>query len=484
MTQSAVLVRELSACLRRGTLMTNPYALDPYKSDGLTAYQQRPKLVVIPEDVSEVQSVLRTCYRLGVPLVPRGAGTGLSGGALPHPDAVLMSLAKLRRVTKMDANNRMLVAEPGVRNLTVSQLASPFNLFYAPDPSSQIACTLGGNVAENAGGIHCLKYGLTVNNVLGLKWLTPEGELVSAGGRYYAEPGYDLLALMHGSEGLLGVIVEVTLKLIPKPDCRQVLLAAFNSVAEAAHAVTELIKSGQVPAGLELMDRLAIKAAEEYVGAGYPLCEAILICELDGDQAVVQEKAKVADQLFQDCGAFKVQLATSPEACEKLWLGRKAAFPAVGRIAPDYYCMDGTIPRSQLAPTLAKIQTLSQSYGLKVANVFHAGDGNLHPLILYDANDNEQLLKVEQFGAEILRHCLKVKGTITGEHGVGVSKLDQMCDQFVDAELATFQAIKEVFDNKRLLNPNKAIPTLAHCVEVGGMHVHEGRMPFANLPRN
>ena len=483
MTLSQALVRELSRCLKDGILLTNPYALDPYKRDALTAYQQRPKLVAIPASVDEAQAVLRFCHRHGVPLVPRGAGTGLSGGALPHPDAVLMSLAKLRRVKQVDATNRMVVAEPGVRNLTLSQLAAPFNLFYAPDPSSQVACTVGGNVAENAGGIHCLKYGLTVHNVLGLKWLTPAGELVSVGGRHFAQQGYDLLALMHGSEGLLGVIVEVTLRLIPKPAHRQVLLAGFNTVAQAANAVAALIKSGQIPAGLELMDRLAIEAAEAYVGAGYPLCEAILICELDGTQAVVDEEAADVQAIFNENGALSVQRATSQEACDKLWLGRKAAFPALGRIAPDYYCMDGTIPRSQLASVLAKIQELSVTYGLKVANVFHAGDGNLHPLILYDANDSEQLLKAEQFGAEILHSCLQAKGTITGEHGVGVEKIDQMCAQFTVAEIETFHAIKAVFDHRRLLNPNKAIPTLAHCVELGGMHVHEGRAGFAHLPR-
>lgn len=477
------IARELTRLMPGGRVLSDAHALVPYKSDGLTAYSQLPKVVAIPSSVAEVQALLRWCHQQSVPCVPRGAGTGLSGGALPHPDAVLLSLAKLNAIKEMDAANRVLVAEPGVRNLTVSETAAPFGLYYAPDPSSQIACTVGGNVAENSGGVHCLKYGLTVNNVLGLKWLTSSGELLETGGKFLERPGYDLLAAMHGSEGLLGVVVEVTLKLLPIPEDRRVLLAAFHEITEAAEAVASLMTSGCLPAGLELMDRLAIQAAEEFTGAGYPLCEAILICELDGTQAALEEETVAAKKLFERAGAFDVRVATSPEMCQKLWAGRKAAFPAMGRIAPDYYCMDGTIPRRSLVDVLTQIAQLSKQYQLQVANVFHAGDGNLHPLILYDANDDDQLVRAELFGADILRICLEVQGTITGEHGVGIEKLDQMCQQFSAEELACFHALKSAFDPPGLLNPNKAIPTLTRCVELGGMHVHEGAMPFSHLPR-
>lgn len=473
----------LRACVPEGRVLSAEDERRPYETDGLTAYRQMPKIVVIPGNIPEVQAVLKWCHQEQVPCVPRGAGTGLSGGALPHPEGILMSLARLQSIKEVDPANRVVVAEPGVRNLAISEAAAPFDLYYAPDPSSQIACTIGGNIAENSGGIHCLKYGLTLNNVLGLKWLAPDGEMMQVGGKCLAGPGYDLLALMHGSEGMLGVIVEATLRLLPKPPGRRVLLAAFQSVADAAEAVTALITGGCLPAGLEMMDRLAIQAAEDFVHAGYPLCEAILICEIDGTEEALHEEARLAQHIFRQQGAFEVRLASAPDECEKLWQGRKAAFPAVGRIAPDYYCMDGTIPRRQLAQVLSRIERLAQHYELRVANVFHAGDGNLHPLILYDANEPEQFLKAEHLGGKILELCIEASGTITGEHGVGVEKLNQMCEQFNDAELACFHALKAAFDPLKLLNPGKAIPTLTRCAELRGMHVQGGKLPFSDLPR-
>jgi glycolate oxidase len=439
---------------------------------------------VLAETVAEVQAVLAWCARHEVPVVARGAGTGLSGGALPHPEGVLLSLARFQRILELDPANRVARVEPGVRNLQVSEAAAPYGLYYAPDPSSQIACTIGGNVAENSGGVHCLKYGLTVHNVTGLKWLSYEGELMTAGGAVLASPGYDLLALLHGSEGMLGVLVEATLRLLPRPECRQVLLAAFADVAEAAEAVSAVIARGIVPAGLEMMDRLAVKAAEQFAHAGYPLdAAAILICEVDGTEAEVAAQADAVARLFEDGGATSVRRAATEQECDRLWRGRKSAFPAVGRIAPDYYCMDGTIPRRALAQVLGEIERMASEYGLEVANVFHAGDGNLHPLILYDANDEAQLERAEQLGTEILKLCVRVGGTVTGEHGVGVEKLDPMCSQFAAPELARFHALKAAFDPAGILNPGKAVPTLARCAELGGMHVHAGQVPFPELPR-
>lgn len=477
------MILALESCAPDGEVLSSTSAVRPYETDGLTAYRQMPKAVVIPAHISEVRKVLHWCWQNEVPCVPRGAGTGLSGGALPHSEGVVLSLARFQSIREIDVANRVAVVEPGVCNLAVSQAANPFGLYYAPDPSSQIACTIGGNIAENAGGVHCLKYGLTVNNVLGLKWLTPAGEPMACGGKALASLGYDLLALLHGSEGMLGVVTEATLRLLPKPATRQVLLAAFNSVDNAADAVAGLIADGCLPAGLEMLDKLAIEAAEAFVHAGYPLCEAILICEVDGTKAAVSAEAGMVRRIFTHHGAFEVRLSSTPEECDKLWQGRKAAFPAVGRIAPDYYCMDGTIPRRELAHVLAEIRQLSENYKLPVANVFHAGDGNLHPLILYDANDVQQWTRAEQLGADILRLCLAVKGTVTGEHGVGVEKLDQMCEQFADPEIACFHALKQAFDEKKLLNPGKAIPSLARCSELKGMHVHNSQLPFPDLPR-
>jgi glycolate oxidase len=456
----------------------------PYECDGLTAYRNLPGVVCLPDSIAQAQQILRLCTQMQVPVVARGAGTGLSGGALPLRHGVLVSLAKFTRLLEIDPDNRVARVECGVRNLAISEAAAPYGLYYAPDPSSQIACTIGGNVAENSGGVHCLKYGLTVHNVLGLKLLTMDGELLELGGNTLDAPGYDLLALLNGSEGLLGVIVEVTVKLLPKPERAQVVLAAFDSVAQAGAAVTEIIGAGIIPAGLEMMDNLALRAAEDYTRAGYPVdAAALLLCELDGANEEVSELIFQVRELLLQTGAREVRTALDEAERLKFWAGRKAAFPAVGRLAPDYYCMDGTIPRRRLPAVLTRIAELSRHYDLRVANVFHAGDGNLHPLILYDANRPGELERAEAFGAKILELCLEVGGTITGEHGVGVEKLNQMCLQFTGAELTQFHEIKYAFDPKGLLNPGKAVPTLQRCAEFGAMHVHHGKLPFPELER-
>ncbi len=478
------LLAALRAILPGSSLLASEEEKRPYECDGLSAYRQLPGLVALPENIEQARQVLLACHAHGVPVVTRGAGTGLSGGALPHAEGVLLALAKLNRILEVDPVNRTATVEPGVRNLAISEAAAPYSLYYAPDPSSQIACSIGGNVAENAGGVHCLKYGLTVHNVVGLKFLTIDGELISLGGKLLDSPGYDLLALMTGSEGMLGVIVEVTVKLLPKPERAQVVLAAFDSVEKAGDAVATIIASGFIPSGLEMMDKLAIRATEEYVKAGYPLeAEAILLCELDGTAEEVSEGITQVRALLLTQGATEVRTAKDEAERLRMWAGRKAAFPAIGRLAPDYYCMDGTIPRKHLARVLARIGELSREYGLPVANVFHAGDGNLHPLILYDANQPGQLERTEQLGGKILELCIEVGGTITGEHGVGVEKINQMCVQFTNAELAQFHALKHAFDPGGLLNPGKAVPTLARCAEFGRMHVHGGQLPFPDLER-
>jgi len=455
-----------------------------YETDGLTAKRQLPGVVVLPETVDQVQAIVRLCHEFEVPLVARGAGTGLSGGAMPHAEGVLLVMAKFNRILAVDAGNLSAVVQPGVTNLGISNAVADLGLYYAPDPSSQIACTIGGNVAENAGGVHCLKYGLTVHNVLALKVVLPDGELTEIGSLGYDAAGLDLLALMHGSEGMLGIVVEVTVKLLPKPPSVAVLMAAFATVDDAAEAVADIIGAGILPAGLEMMDGLAIQAAEDYIQAGYPTdAEALLLCELDG----LPEELETLSQRVQDMLATRqlmlLREATAEEERMKLWQGRKAAFPAVGRIAPDYYCMDGTIPRRELAGVLGRIRELSAEYGLQVANVFHAGDGNLHPLILYDANNADELERAEQFGSDILRLCIERGGTITGEHGVGIEKINEMCVQFSVPELTLFHAIKAAFDEKTLLNPEKAIPTLSRCAEFGAMHVHAGGEKFEALER-
>lgn len=455
-----------------------------YECDGLSAHRIMPGCVVMPNSVEQVQSVLRYCHANDIPVVARGAGTGLSGGAMPHAQGVLLSLAKFNQIIELDPLQRTARVQPGVRNLAISEAAKPHGLYYAPDPSSQIACTIGGNVAENSGGVHCLKYGLTVHNILQLKVITIEGDMITIGNHALDSAGYDLLALFTGSEGMLGVIVEVTVKLIPKPVFSRVLLAAFDDIEKAGNAVAGVIANGIIPAGFEMMDKAGVRAVEDFVHAGYPIdAEAILLCELDGSEEEVQTGLKEVESLLKQDGAIEVRVAADEAESERFWAGRKAAFPAAGRIAPDYYCMDGTIPRKHIAEVLAGINALSEKYKLDVINVFHAGDGNLHPLILYDIAIPGELKRTEAFGSEILQLCIAMGGTITGEHGVGIEKINEMCIQFSSDELEQFHAVKAAFDAKGLLNPGKAVPTLNRCAEFGAMHVHAGQDKFPDLER-
>ncbi len=460
------LERNLRAFLPADAVLVQEEEVRPYECDGLSAYRQLPLLVVLPRTVPEVQRILRLCHQRRVPVVARGAGTGLSGGALPLGDGIVLSLARFNRILELDPVGRTARVEPGVRNLAITQAAAPHGLYYAPDPSSQIACTIGGNVAENSGGVHCLKYGLTVHNVLAVKLVTMEGELIEFGGSALDSPGYDLLALYIGSEGMLGVTVEVTVKLLAVPERAQALLAAYDDVELAGRAVGAIIAAGIIPAGLEMMDGPAIRAAEAFVHAGYPTdAAALLLCELDGTNQEVSELVMRVRELLLASGATEVR--TSRDDAERLrfWQGRKAAFPAVGRLSPDYYCMDGTIPRRALPEVLRRTAELSAEYGLAVANVFHAGDGNMHPLILFDANQPGELERTEELGGRILELCVEVGGTITGEHGVGIEKINQMCVQFSPAELAQFHAVKAAFDPQGLLNPGKGVPTPRRCSE-------------------
>jgi glycolate oxidase len=478
------LIERLGAIVAAPSLLHTPEDLHPYECDGLSAYRRLPLVVVLPDSVEQVQAILRLCHELEVPVVARGAGTGLSGGALPHNSGVLLSLARFNRILEIDAQRRIARVQPGVRNLAISEAVATQGLYYAPDPSSQIACSIGGNVAENSGGVHCLKYGLTVHNIQQLRMVGSDGELLTVGGSGLDAPGYDLLALLTGSEGMLGVIVEVTVKLLPLPQRAQVVLAAFDDVVKAGSAVGSIIAAGIIPAGLEMMDRLAIRAAEDFVHAGYPVdAEAILLCELDGTNEEVSEQIYKVREILTASNATEVRTAKDDAERAIFWKGRKAAFPAVGRISPDYYCMDGTIPRKRLPKVLKAIADLSAHYDLAVANVFHAGDGNLHPLILYDANKPGELERTEEFGARILELCVEAGGTITGEHGVGMEKINQMCVQFDSAELTQFHAVKAAFDPAGLLNPGKAVPTLHRCAELGAMHVHHGELPFPELER-
>jgi glycolate oxidase len=478
------LLRKLRKLLPPEAVLTDKEDLRPFECDGLSVYRRLPLVVVLPETIAQVQAIMRLCHVLQVPVVARGAGTGLSGGALPLSNGVLLSLAKFKRILYIDPENAMATLQPGVRNLAISEASAAYGLYYAPDPSSQIACTIGGNVAENSGGVHCLKYGLTVHNILMLKVVTMEGELLTIGSETLDSPGYDLLALMTGSEGMLAVIVEVTVKLLAKPERAQVLLAAFDDVFKAGEAVGAIIAAGIIPAGLEMMDKVAIQAAEDYAHAGYPCdAEAILLCELDGTNAEVSEHIMKVREILHQSGATEVRTAVNEAERQLFWKGRKSAFPAVGRISPDYYCMDGTIPRRQLPHVLRQISLWSQEYGLPVANVFHAGDGNLHPLILFDANKEGELARTEEFGQRILQLCVEVGGSITGEHGVGMEKINQMCIQFKAPELSQFHAVKVAFDPAGLLNPGKAVPTLQRCAEFGAMHVHHGQLPHAELER-
>ena len=477
-------VDALSAIVPPQALLHEREDVQPYECDGLSAYRRLPMVVVLPETEEQVRDILRLCYRLRVPVVARGAGTGLSGGALPLSNGVLLSLARFMRILDIDPLARTARLQPGVRNLAISEAAAPLGLFYAPDPSSQIACSIGGNVAENAGGMHCLKYGLTVHNVLKLRAWTIEGELLEIGSDGLDAAGYDLLALLTGSEGLLAVITEVTVKLLPVPQHAQGVLAAFDDIAKAGAAVANVIAAGIIPAGLEMMDKITTGAVEPFVKAGYPLdAAAILLCEADGTATEVAEEIARMTEVMQNSGATAVRVSQNEVERLRFWAGRKSAFPAAGRVSPDYYCMDGTIPKKSLAPMLNAITALSAKYGLRCMNVFHAGDGNLHPLILYDANRPGELESTEAFGAEILKLSIEFGGTITGEHGVGVEKIDSMCVQFSAAELALFHAVKAAFDEHALLNPGKAVPTLHRCAEFGRMHVHAGAEKFADIPR-
>ncbi len=469
---------------RADQVIDDTEGLRPYECDGLAAYRQLPVAVAIPETTEQAQAVLALCHELGVPVTARGAGTSLSAGALPHPQGIVLSLARFNRILELDPLRRTARVQPGVRNLAVTEAARPHGLYYAPDPSSQIACSIGGNVAENAGGVHCLKYGLTVHNVLAATVLTPAGERVQIGSAALDAPGYDLMALYTGSEGMLGVIVEATVRLLPEPVHKEVLLAAFPTVEAGGHAVAGVIGAGIIPAGLEMMDGPAIRAAEDFVQAGYPTdAAAILIAELDGAPDEVAETVSRLSELLRQHGASEVRVAADATEQARFWAGRKAAFPAVGRISPDYYCMDGTIPRHQLARVLTGIDALSREYGLRVVNVFHAGDGNLHPLVLYDGNVPGEFERTEELGRRILELCVDAGGTVTGEHGVGLEKIDAMCHQFRPAELEQFHAVKAAFDATGCLNPGKAVPTLHRCAEFGALHVHRGQLPHPELER-
>ena len=483
-TRQTEVVQALLQHLPAHALLWHSEDTTPYECDGLTAYRQRPLIVCLPETTAQVQAVLQACHRLGVPVVARGAGTGLSGGALPHAMGVTLSLAKFNQILSLDPVSRTARVQCGVRNLAISEAAAPYGLYYAPDPSSQIACTIGGNVAENSGGVHCLKYGLTVHNVLQVRGFTAEGHEVTFGSEALDAPGYDLLAAVIGSEGMLAVTTEVTVKLVPKPLLARCIMASFDDVRKAGDAVAAVIAAGIIPAGLEMMDKPMTAAVEDFVHAGYDLtAEAILLCESDGTPEEVEEEIGRMSAVLQAAGATALTVSTSEAERLRFWSGRKNAFPASGRISPDYMCMDSTIPRRRLADILLAIQDMEKKYSLRCANVFHAGDGNLHPLILFDANDADQLHRCEQFGAEIMETSVAMGGTITGEHGVGVEKLGSMCVQFTAEELAQMSSVKHAFDPQGLLNPGKVIPTLNRCAEYGKMLVRGGQISRPDLPR-
>jgi glycolate oxidase len=480
----AQIVAALRAIVPGEGVIASEIAMRPFESDGLTAYRQLPMVVVLPQTTEQVARVLGYCHAEGIKVVPRGAGTSLSGGALPLADGVLLGMAKFNRIREIDFDNRVAVVEPGVTNLAVSEAVAPAGFYYAPDPSSQIACSIGGNVAENSGGVHCLKYGMTTNNVLGCELVLMTGEIVRLGGKHLDAGGYDLLGIVTGSEGLLGVVTEVTVRILRKPESARALLVGFASSEDAGDCVAKIIGAGIIPGGMEMMDRPAIHAAEEFVHAGYPLeVEALLIVELDGPRAEVDHLLARVEAIARQCRAVTCRASNSEDERLLFWAGRKAAFPAVGRISPDYYCMDGTIPRARLPLVLSRMRELSAKYRLRVANVFHAGDGNLHPLILYDANNPGELERAEEFGADILRLCVEVGGVLTGEHGVGVEKRDLMPAMFSEADLNQQQRLKCAFDAKGLLNPGKVFPTLHRCAELGRMHISGGKLPFPDIPR-
>jgi len=472
-------ISQLTKALPKNTVIIGDENTRPFECDGLSVYKQKPLAVVLPRDISQIKKILEICRKNNTPVVTRGAGTGLSGGATPLEGCIVLGLSKLTRIISIDVENKTAIVEPGVRNLAISDAVEEFDLYYAPDPSSQIACSIGGNVAENSGGVHCLKYGLTVQNIEAIKIITIDGEELLLSRQ---DEGLGLLALMNGSEGLLGVITEITVKLTQKPQLAKLVMAGFSSVRDCANAVAEIIKAGIIPSGLEMMDKFAIEASEAFAHPGYPLdAEALLLCELDGaEDSVIQDLNKVVELLSK---ASSMRVSENEDERLLFWKGRKSAFPAVGRLSPDYYCMDGTIPKRHLADVLEQISILSDQYKLRVANVFHAGDGNLHPLILYDAGRPGELEKTEDFGMDILKLCIKVGGSITGEHGVGIEKLDAMCHQYSSAELDVFHQIKAAFDPHSLLNPGKAVPTLHRCAEIGRMHVHHGNLPHPELER-
>ena len=482
--RQAQVVRALQAHLPAHALLWQTEDTVPYECDGLTAYRQRPLVVALPETEAQVAAVLRACHGLGVPVVARGAGTGLSGGAMPHAEGVTLSLAKFNRILAIDPVSRTATVQCGVRNLAISEAAAPFNLYYAPDPSSQIACTIGGNVAENSGGVHCLKYGLTLHNVLRVRGFTAEGEAVEFGSNALDCAGLDLLPLVVGSEGMLAVTTEVTVRLVPKPQLARCIMASFDDVRKAGDAVAAVIAAGIIPAGLEMMDKPMTAAVEDFVHAGYDLdAAAILLCESDGTPEEVEEEIGRMTEVLRAAGATAIQCSESEEERLKFWSGRKNAFPASGRISPDYMCLDSTIPRKRLADILLAIQEMEKKYRLRCCNVFHAGDGNLHPLVLFDANDPDELHRCELFGADILETSVAMGGTVSGEHGVGVEKLNSMCVQFTAEENAQMLAIKAAFDPAGMLNPGKVIPTLSRCAEYGKQVVRGGRLPHPDLPR-
>ncbi|MFA4913455.1 MAG: FAD-linked oxidase C-terminal domain-containing protein [Burkholderiaceae bacterium] len=478
------LVSALIKALPPHCVLHRPETMKPYECDGLSLYKCMPAVVALPETEEQVQAVVALCRKMNVPIVARGAGTGLSGGAMPHGQGLLLGLSKMNRILDIDLASGTATVEPGVRNLAISEAAAQYGLYYAPDPSSQIACSIGGNVAENSGGVHCLKYGLTLHNVLRVRAVSSEGEILELGSLAPDCAGMDLLAAFVGSEGMLGIATQITVKLIPKPACARVVMASFATVEAAGRAVTAIIGAGIIPAGLEMMDRQATHMVEPFVRAGYDLnAQAILLCESDGTPEEVAHEISHMERIFLESGATRVQVSTTEAERMRFWAGRKNAFPAAGRVSPDYYCMDGTIPRRHLARVLSAIDQMTDEYGLRCANVFHAGDGNLHPLILFDANQPGEVERADRFGAAILELCVQVGGTITGEHGVGLEKINQMCVQFSRDELDAFGGVKRAFDPAGVLNPDKVIPTLTRCAEYGKMHVHGGAMAFPDIPR-
>ena len=478
------IISALSALLPAGCVIDDEKSMSAFDTDGLSAYRNQPLVVVLPETSQQVADVMRWCRDNGVKIVPRGAGTSLSGGAIPLSDGVLLGLGKFNKITEIDYENRAVTAQPGVTNLGITLAVQDEGFYYAPDPSSQIACSIGGNIAENSGGVHCLKYGLTTNNVLGIEMVTMDGEILKIGGTHLDHDGFDILGVMTGSEGLLGVVTEVTVRILRKPASQRALLVGFDSAQEGGQAVSDVIAAGIIPAGMEMMDGPAINAAEDFVGAGYPRdAAALLIVELDGPEAEVDFLIEAVSEIVKKAGATSIRASTSEEERNQFWAGRKSAFPAVGRISPDYLCMDGTIPRKALPEMLTRMAAMSQKFGLRVANVFHAGDGNLHPLILFDANQPGELERAEEFGAEILRNCVALGGVLTGEHGVGVEKRDLMGEMFTEDDLKQQQRLKCAFDPQHLLNPGKVFPVLHRCAELGRLHVHHGKLPHPDIPR-